>query len=217
MKSVQTSVSFLMLLLLAVFGLTGLQPAVSSASASIIRINFQPATSSVPAGYLVDSGTVYGNRGNGYQYGWNVNHTDMVRQRAVNADQRLDTISHFHAGGSWQIAVPNGSYNVFVSIGDPSYSSSHTINVENVNFWNALNLNTNQFATKTLPVTVSDGNLTVNQGTAGEMMTRINYLEIYPAGAPTPTPLPVVCDPEVDTSGSLVSNSQGQVVNHSAS
>jgi hypothetical protein len=36
----------------------------------------------------------------------------------------------------------------------------------------------NQFLTKTSAVTVTDGRLTLSQGSAGEMATRINYVEI---------------------------------------
>src|SRR5689334_14497129 len=40
-----------------------------------INISFQPASFPLQSGYQGDSGLVFGARGNGYSYGWNVDHT----------------------------------------------------------------------------------------------------------------------------------------------
>jgi hypothetical protein len=143
-----------------------------------IKINYQPATAPVPAGYIVDGGDVFGARGNGYSYGWSVSQVSTARDRGVSADQRLDTLNQFHASAKWEVSVPNGSYKVFVSIGDPSYASTYTINVEGVNYWNAAALAKNAFANMTKTVTVTDGKITIDQGAAAELATRINYVEI---------------------------------------
>ena len=60
-----------------------------------IRVNFQPASAPVPAGYLADGGLVYGERGNGQSYGWNTDNTAQMRDRnsAVSPDQRYDTLA----------------------------------------------------------------------------------------------------------------------------
>jgi hypothetical protein len=142
-----------------------------------IKINFQPAEAATPAGYLADTGATFGAR-SGQSYGWNVSHADVTRDRDATADQRLDTLCHFHEGGAWEIAVPNGTYNVLVSVGDGAVSSSHTINVEGVSYWNALPLDVGQFRNTTKSVTVNDGRLTIDQGDADEKSTRINYVEI---------------------------------------
>ena len=42
------------------------EPALPGSAIRQRRINFQPAASPVPAGYLKDDGAVYGARGNGY-------------------------------------------------------------------------------------------------------------------------------------------------------
>ena len=68
-------------------------------------------------------------------------------------------------------------------IGDAGFSSVHTLNVEGVSYWTNLSLVTNQFAQKTLVVTVADGRLTLDPGNAPEKNTRINYIEITPIGA----------------------------------
>src|SRR5213076_195579 len=56
------------------------------------KINFQPASAPVPAGYLVDSGWTYANRGNGYSYGWDKNNnSSRDRNSSLSPDQRYDT------------------------------------------------------------------------------------------------------------------------------
>ncbi|HXI57096.1 MAG TPA: PQQ-dependent sugar dehydrogenase, partial [Polyangia bacterium] len=143
-----------------------------------LKINFQLASAPVPAGYLPDGCQLFGARAGGLSYGWNFDHTDYARDRNINADQRLDTICQFHTGGVWEVAVPNGTYNVLVSIGDPAWPSTYTLNVEGVNYWNAVLVNANHFASMSRTVTVSDGRLTLDQGSAADLATRIDYVEI---------------------------------------
>lgn len=143
-----------------------------------VKINFQLASAPVVSGYLVDSGAVFGSRGNGLSYGWSVNHDDVTRDRNVNANQLLDTLCHFHSGASWEVAIPNGRYDVLVSIGDASFASTHTLIVEGVTYWSRSSLSANQFLSSTKSISLGDGRLTVTQGSAGEKATRINYLEI---------------------------------------
>ncbi|HEY0711792.1 MAG TPA: PA14 domain-containing protein, partial [Polyangia bacterium] len=145
-----------------------------------LRINFQSAGSEVPAGYLPDTGAVYGDRGGGLSYGWNVDHGDFARDREINPEQRLDTFCYFHAGGVWEVAVANGVYQVAVSTGDARDATTNTINVEGVSFFAAHVLPQNQFAEVIKTVTVSDGRLTVDAGSSGEKVTRINYIDVTP-------------------------------------
>jgi hypothetical protein len=133
---------------------------------------------------LPDSGDLFGDRGNGFQYGWSSDHTDLDRDRNENDDQRLDTLLHFHAGQNWQIALPNGSYAVTASIGDAGNNSTHTLQVEGVSYWQSETLGANEFEQRTLLVTVDDGHLTLEMGSAAEKATRINYLEIVPTSEP---------------------------------
>lgn len=142
-----------------------------------IRINFQLAGAPTPAGYVPDTGLTFGTR-NGLSFGWNISHTDVTRDRNINANQLLDTLCHFHAGATWELALPNGAYNVLASIGDAEFSSTHTLVVEGVSYWNARALSANQFLSNTSAVTVSDGRLTLSQGSAVDKATRINYIEV---------------------------------------
>ena len=61
-------------------------------------INFQPAKTPVPAGYLADSGEIYGDRGNGYTYGWNGKLPALTRQqnaaKKANNGPRCERLRH---------------------------------------------------------------------------------------------------------------------------
>ena len=163
-------------------------------------VNFQDANSSAPNRYLVDIGLVFGVRGGGLSYGWSSDHTDQARVRNIAPDQRLDTLIHFEVGQSWEFALSNGMYEVTVSIGDPQFDSTHTLNVENVNYWSAVPLSPNSFLTVTQQVTVNDGRLTLNQGAAIDKATRINYIHIVglPAGPNGAPATPTITEPSVD-------------------
>ncbi|TXG80245.1 MAG: hypothetical protein E6R11_01355 [Rhodocyclaceae bacterium] len=178
-------------------------------------VNFQIDEASPVTRYLPDVGATYGVRASGLSYGWSTNHMDVSRERSINADQRLDTLIHFKAGASWEFGLPNGTYEVTASIGDPQVASTHTLNVEGVNYWNAVSLAANAFNTKTMTVTVADGRLTLNQGAAANMATRINYVHIVgvpsgPNGAPgTPTITEPATEGQVVSPGDVHMESMG--------
>jgi fibronectin type 3 domain-containing protein len=156
---------------------------------STIYVNFQPASAPAVPGYLVDGGLVYANRGNGYSYGWNVDNSGQSRDRNLNSDQRLDTMVPMPLSGVWEFAVPNGSYQVKVSVGDVSGTYVQTLNVEGVNYWNGVSVGP-ACANLTNTVTVSDGKLTLNNGAGAANATRLDYVEITPLSVlPAPTGL----------------------------
>lgn len=170
-------------------------------------VNFQLAGAPVPTRYLADTGQVFGDRGGGLFYGWSSDHTDVSRDRGVVADQRLDTLIHFHQNQFWEFQLANGTYEVTVAVGDPANNDGlHTINVENVNFLNAVP-DTNSPRVETRVVTVSDGRLTVDQGAAAEKATRIDYIQIVGVpSAPNNAPAtPTITEPSFD--GQVISPS----------
>jgi YVTN family beta-propeller protein len=153
-----------------------------------VKINFQPTGAAVPAGYLRDDGAAFANRGNGYSYGWNVSNTSGTRDRnsSRSPDQRYDTLNHMQKSGgarSWEIAVPNGSYQVVVVSGDAShFDSVFRVNVEGIlTVSGTPNTNTRWIA-GTNTVTVSDGRLTVSNG-AGASNNKICFIDIAPAAS----------------------------------
>ncbi|HUS35725.1 MAG TPA: Ig-like domain-containing protein, partial [Verrucomicrobiae bacterium] len=107
----------------------------------LVSVNFQAAATTTPEGYLPDIGDVYGDRGNGQTYGWDLDNTANARQRgSVNSpDIRYDTFNHMQkpqpAGSVWEIAVPNGTYLVTGASGDPDNSDSvFDVQAEGVTF-----------------------------------------------------------------------------------
>ena len=151
------------------------------------NINFQPLVITPPRQYFADTGELYGSRENGLTYGWNISHTAHTREGAGSPDLRLDTLAQMRSGATWEMAVPNGSYAVTVAIGDGSFPSLYTIDVEGVSYWTALPLARAVYIQKTNVVAVNDGKLTLDQGNAGEDATRINYI-IIAATSAAPAP-----------------------------
>ena len=144
-------------------------------------INFQPS-GTPPAGYVVDSGLVFGNRGGGLQYGWSTAHT-AVDRNVADIEELLETSVLMQASQKWEFALANGSYAVTVSVGDAGTgnSTTNTINVEGVPYWDSLSLAGNQFSQQTKVVQVTDGRLTIDAGSSGT--TRIGFVEIIPLPA----------------------------------
>ena len=170
----------------------------------VFLVNFQLDEATPPAGYLIDQGLVFGDRGNGQAYGWSSDHTDQSRERSLAADQRFDTLIHIEQGQFWEFALPNGRYEVMVAVGDPANNDGlHTINVENINFWNAAP-DGDLPLQRTLIVSVSDGRLTIDQGAAANKATRIDFVHIIglPDGDSPAPAAPVITEPQTD--GQLV-------------
>ncbi len=158
-----------------------------------IKINFQPAGSEIPQGYIPDYGEVYGVR-NGYNYGWNVGYAGATRDRNINADQKLDTLIMLYKTGKWEMEVEDGYYDVTVCVGDAGFSSTPTVNVEGVNYWAGINLGVNQYLQATKTVMVTDGRLTIDNGGTADQITKIDYVKIVKGNVTSQTPTTVAED-----------------------
>lgn len=148
------------------------------------RVNFQDTTSAGFAGYVADTGAVFGNRGNGYSYGWNQSNATTARNRnaANSPDERYDTLQHLqkpeNPNAVWELAVPNGTYTVRVVSGDPSHTDSvFRTTVEGVLAINATPTTANRWVEGTVTVTVADGRLTVGSA-SGASNNKINFIEV---------------------------------------
>jgi uncharacterized repeat protein (TIGR02543 family) len=151
-----------------------------------MQINFQPANTTLVTGYLLDDGSAFGTRSNGYTYGWSANNTANARDRnSPNApDQLRDTLNHMQLGGSytWEIAVPNGAYEVCVVAGDPDYTNSvYRINVESTLTVNHTPTNATRWGEGLATVNVSDGRISISNA-GGSSNNKINFVRIYSAG-----------------------------------
>lgn len=142
------------------------------------RINFQPASAPVPAGYLPDGGLTYANRGNGLSYGWNVDNTANMfdRNSSRSPDQRYDTFCRMD--GIWEVAVPNGNYDVFIVAGDPqTQNGTFRISAEGVLVVSGDPTPSNRWISGRRTVAVTDGRLTIGSA-AGAKQNKICFIDI---------------------------------------
>lgn len=146
------------------------------------KINFQPAGAPVPDGYLADGGATFGDRGNGYSYGWNVDASAETRDRnASNSpDQRFDTLIFMQKYGAytWELEVPNGTYRVRIVSGDASYYGfTYQTQAEGVIVVNGTSTSAARWIEGAATVVVSDGRLTLTNG-PGATNNKLCFLEI---------------------------------------
>jgi len=175
-----------------------------------IKINFQDEETTPPAGYLRDFGQPYGERtaadqGSGdYTYGWidettgnPVDLTEFGRNRSTTgqSDLRLATLVHMdhptltNPRGFWEIEVPNGTYNIFVAVGEADAGSdpeAHRVNAEGTNIIDdfvpsGADGSAGRHTTGSGTAVVNDGKLTIDYLDTG-VNTKLNYIEITPTG-----------------------------------
>lgn len=148
-----------------------------------IQINFQKTTTtSTPIGYLKDDGSVYGDRGNSYNYGWNTNLTANNRERMMATDKRYDTFMQMQttANSSWSIASPNQWYKVSMACGDPNYTDSYNkIEANGVVIIDFTPTNTYHYGAGTAYTRVSNGTLVVKPS-SNATNAKLNFIHITP-------------------------------------
>jgi hypothetical protein len=140
----------------------------------------------VPAGYLKADGTTYRSRG-AFTYGWTAaNHTAKDRNSTLSPDQRYDTLLHMqkptNPNAVFELAVPNGTYRVRLVSGDPSQVNSvFRVNVEGVLVVSGTPTSATRWIEGTAVVTVSDGRLTISNG-SGASNNKVNFIDIERPG-----------------------------------
>ncbi|HEX7843281.1 MAG TPA: hypothetical protein VF469_37675 [Kofleriaceae bacterium] len=138
-----------------------------------VNISFQPANFPLQSGYKGDFGLTFGNRGNGYSYGWNVDHSD--RTFAYDPLPGYETIWGAQwslirmlpgSSTSWEIALANGTYDVSIlAAGYQCQGQLQQIAAEGVLVVNGTaGWDYDTYVGGTQTVTVSDGRLTITNG-----------------------------------------------------
>jgi hypothetical protein len=99
-----------------------------------------------------------------------VNTANMVdRISSASADQRYDTFASTQVAGGgsvWEIAVPNGTYQVFLVAGDATRNNSiYRYNVESSLSLSGTPTTTKRWITGSNTVSVTDGRLSLSNGT----------------------------------------------------
>lgn len=152
------------------------------------KINFQTATSAGYPGYLADTGAAYGDRGNGLSYGWiGGANTGLTRDRnsSNSPDERYDTLNQMQYNNpptethTWEIAVPDGAYDVRLVCGDPDYTDSYYhVLAEGVTVTQGNAQGSGRrFIDQRARVLVTDGRLSLTNG-PGSYRNKICFIEI---------------------------------------
>jgi ABC-type transport system involved in multi-copper enzyme maturation permease subunit len=155
------------------------QPALSGT----IKVNFQPATSKVPSGFLKDSGETLGNRGNGYFYGWNAP-ANETRDRNEIADQQYDTLNHLQKPSNpdavWEMALQDGPYKVTLVTGDAAnFDQANNVDIEGVELLDPSPNRVGFDAYENVMVMVNDERLTIRSA-PGATNAKVCFVEITP-------------------------------------
>jgi N-acetylneuraminic acid mutarotase len=179
-------------------------------------VNFQPLRTQVPQGYVADHGALFGDRGDGLSYGWNGPISAQVAVRRLRPslagpDVRYNTYAVMHGrgrGSVWQIAVPDGVYQVDITAGDPrAFSGRDTIEVDQSILIDDKVTRAHRWISGSGTFSVSNGLLTLSVPKG--RMAKIDFINITqvenadagsspsaatppstPAPAPTATPVP---------------------------
>jgi PKD repeat protein len=142
-----------------------------------VAINFQPSDAEVPDGFLPDSGFSYDEeRG----YGWNGigRLRPYDRNSYRSPDQQHDTIMYISPYQQWEMAVPNGRYEVKVSIGDPSTRIYwQNVQVEGQTIFKNARVSRGNWIEETGTVEITDGKLTLTFS-GGWRYIRANYVVV---------------------------------------
>jgi uncharacterized repeat protein (TIGR03806 family) len=174
-------------------------------NAFTVKVNFQTNTSPLVAGHLPDFGYVFADRGNGFSYGWNVDNTAHSRYRnsANSYDLRYDTFNHLQKPGgatTWEIAIPNGTYQVRIASGDATATDSNfQMDVEGVLIVSGVPVTAARWVEGIGIVTVTDGRLTVGNAT-GASNNKICFVEITSLAPPL---APHLLAPQVQPDGTI--------------
>jgi hypothetical protein len=141
------------------------------------RINFAGPDVSAPDGWAQDNGAVYDPaRGYGWTASLESNHRWRGRFPEVIRDTFLFTRSHH----TWECDLPNGDYDVTLSIGDAAHEQTdQNVAVEGQYVIEHHDTPTGRYQERSAPVTIEDGKLTLEIGRPGSASnTCLNWLII---------------------------------------
>jgi hypothetical protein len=140
-----------------------------------VDIDFAPVSPGAAAGFELDSGAVYADRGNGFTYGWDTDQTGYMFAKPGSSAQENRTVLKTLAGTTrtWELAVPNGMYFVSVAVGDETQNNAaNRVTIEDNLFVPNVNLSATEYYTvENAIVYVYDGKLTLKVGGGTEGST----------------------------------------------
>lgn len=139
-------------------------------------IHFQPSDAVRAPGFAVDAGDPF-DAGRGW--GWNAPvHT---RERAAAVPHLLDAFAFTSVARTWELSLPAGLYDVWVSVGDARHAQGpQRLVVEGQTLVDDESTAARQFLERRTQVLVEDGRLTIGAG-GGVGNTCLNYVVVSPA------------------------------------
>jgi hypothetical protein len=158
---------------------------VTLADNDIVRVNFQEKPSPNAFAFETDLGLTFGARANGLRFGWDADNRANARTRPSTGRGLIyDTFNHMQkpgGGSKWEIALPNGMYEVKLAAGDPNQIDSvHSMNLENAPAVGGTPAGNVRWFERTVNVLVNDGRLTLTNG-AGAVNNKVAFIEIRSA------------------------------------
>jgi uncharacterized delta-60 repeat protein len=158
---------------------------VDIADNDIARVNFQVTPTPFAFAYEPDLGLPFGIRPNGQQFGWDVDNRANARDRGAAAAPGMSiiytTFNHMQKPGGrskWEMALPNGMYEVKLGAGDPLGTDSvYRMNLEGQLALAGTPGGAVRWFERTVRVAVSDGRLTLSNA-AGAVNNKIAFIEI---------------------------------------
>jgi hypothetical protein len=164
-------------------------------------VDFRPTGSGPFPGYLADDGAAYGDRGNGFAYGWLAGggpaanpHAIDRNEHELSPDGRHDThvlMQSAEAEYAWEIDVPRGPYQVRVVMGDPlSTDALYRVNVEGETVVDGAPTALDPFVEGTATVRVPDGKLTISAA-SGARNNAIAFVQVRDVRSVAPPAAPV--------------------------
>jgi len=212
MKITQTVISVMLLCSVLSGAAFAFDPIFINFQAGPLNSKSHPVTVT-PAGYIGDIGEAYGDRGNGYTYGWDQDiQSDARGDGSWPADVRYDTFVHFAKDNprTWEIALTNGTYTIDLYCGDHGFfDQTNSVSVEGV----ALTDPDGQIDTLVVGdfdewlevyVAVSDGKLTITAAEPPADNAKIQFIDIntyipIESDPPTPNPATFASAPAADS------------------
>ncbi len=143
-------------------------------------IHFSKPTGSLVPGFGRDLGYVFGPRANSLSYGWSQYlGQNNVDRNSTRSPSELHDSFVFTSFGNWQIAVPNGRYQVRVLAGDPLANSGNIgWKAEGTTIVEGNLSATRHWLDGSAFVAVSDGRLTLTPISSTSPFNKINAVEI---------------------------------------
>lgn len=154
-----------------------------------LQFDFGTTTSPLQADHVRVTGSSVYNAGDGFGWTQTVNHLDRRAGTSLTRDL------HYRSVGTFLVDVPNGTYDVTLTMGDSGPSAhDQTIFLEGVSV-DSVTTNPGRFVTRTYATAVNDGQLTIlldGRGGVDQNMV-ISGLELVgssdqPPDEPEPTP-----------------------------